>query len=206
MQYFTNLIYILLVGMSFILISKLFIGAKESKLFRLVSFTGLFGILPILFKVINLFFDNSIFILLTSLSISMLSLLVYALWETTFNQINRNQYALLVMALSVFTIVISIMFHYKFIDLNIFDVLIKYNVTSNFIISLTAFKFKEFSNQNKTNELNFIPYILLINVLSNLASIITINYMSDLFTMLNGLSIVLVLYVYYLDYKNSFYY
>lgn len=206
MIYFISFIYLAIIMMTLCLSVKIFLGAKDSVLYRLVSVVGIFGIIPLLMRLISNFIDISSLAVIANIALCFFAFFTYSLWETTYNQINRNQYTFLIMILTTLSIVIELLYYFNYLNVMFIDVIVKYQLLPMIIILVSALKFKQFSNQNKTIELNLVPYVLILNGLSIVAVQLSDKPLSELFFMINGLSVLLLLYLYSLDYKNSFYY
>lgn len=206
MIYFISFIYLAIIMMTLFLSVKIFLGAKDSVLYRLVSVVGIFGITPLLMLLISNFIDILSLAIIANIALCFFAFFTYSLWETTYNQINRNQYTFLIMVLTTLSIVIELLYYFNYLNVMFIDVIVTYQLLPMIIILVSALKFKQFSNQNKTSELNLVPYVLILNGLSIVAVKLSDKPLSELFFMINGLSVLLLLYLYSLDYKNSFYY
>lgn len=207
MNYVILLVILAVVVTTCYLSVRLLLSARGSRLYNSVAYVGLIGSANSFLYIINTFVNSNVLFLIISVVMTLFSLMIYYLWRVTYNQIGKNAYHLFIWVLILIQFASDVVVYSDYqLLLPVFESLSKYHVLSNIVLLFTTIQYFQFSKMNNTAELNFIPIVLIIYVMSHFASFLTIGNTSILFNALMSVSLLLMIYFYYKDYKRSFYY
>lgn len=186
--------------------SKLFFNARGSLLYSTVSIVGLLSVISGgLFIASNLMeFESTLYF---SILFSLLNISLYSLWKITYNQIDKKLYSsllYLVMMLSLGTDYLVSIDHQLVSGL--IKIISEYQIINSIIMIFIIIKYFQFSRMNNTYELNFIPIVLLLYLLSEFCVLLVSGHLVIIFSIVKVLAILFLLVFYTKDYKNSFYY
>ncbi len=189
-----------------VLSSNLFFNARGSLLYSTVSIVGLLSVISGgLFIASNLMeFESTLYF---SILFSLLNISLYSLWKITYNQIDKKLYSSLLYLVMMLSLGIDYLVS---IDHQLVSSLIKmiseYQIINSIIMIFIIIKYFQFSRMNNTYELNFIPIVLLLYLLSEFSVLLVSGHLVIIFSIVKVLAILFLLVFYTKDYKNSFYY
>ncbi len=189
-----------------VLSSNLFFNARGSLLYSTVSIVGLLSVISGgLFIASNLMeFESTLYF---SILFSLLNISLYSLWKITYNQIDKKLYSSLLYLVMMLSLGIDYLVS---IDHQLVSSLIKmiseYQIINSIIMIFIIIKYFQFSRMNNTYELNFIPIVLLLYLLSEFSVLLVSGHLAIIFSIVKVLAILFLLVFYTKDYKNSFYY
>lgn len=189
-----------------VLSSNLFFNARGSLLYSTVSIVGLLSVISGgLFIASNLMeFESTLYF---SILFSLLNISLYSLWKITYNQIDKKLYSSLLYLVMMLSLGIDYLVS---IDHQLVSGLIKiiseYQIINSIIMIFIIIKYFQFSRMNNTYELNFIPIVLLLYLLSEFCVLLVSGHLVIIFSIVKVLAILFLLLFYTKDYKNSFYY
>lgn len=132
---------------------------------------------------------------------------LYNLWFVKYNQISNKAYNVLITIAGLLSLLLDYLVIYSEIVLpKMLRIISQYHILSLLMVFFCVVKFYQFRKQNTNTELNIIPFLFLISLLSSITSMIVEGNLVLLFILISSLSYSLLTILYYNDFKGSFYY
>lgn len=206
MDYILSAILFIVLIATFAIGMIYFVKARASILYSTVSRVSIAASLYSLLYLINTYYPIASYEIIRSILLALIVYLTFNLWKITYNQISNKTYTVISNLLIVFQLIIDIFVNNNIVFNNILLITCKYSLVYVFVYLITIFKFYKDRHLNKVYEFNFIPFILMIFLLSLLSSLIVISKMDFIFNILQIVSYLLLSLVYYKDYKLSLYF
>lgn len=187
--------------------AKLYLGTRGSRLYSSSALVGFIVSIYSIANIVSMYVSSNIIVLIINLLFMLIALCMYFLWRTTYNQIKKNSYHIFIILFVLLQIVSDIyVFYFPDGTIRLFSTVSEYNIMSLIVLAFVSFQYFRFSKMNNTTHLNSVPFLLLIYTMSQLATVVTTDVVSYVFSLIMSVSMLFIVYFYTEDYKRSFYY
>ena len=201
-------VLIICVNIFTVALSSVFlIKARSSRLymgvFRVSISSSILGVMSLFLNMDGLDHINIIF----NVMLIVFWMSLYNLWFVKYNQISNKAYNVLITIAGLLSLLLDYLVIYSEIVLpKMLRIISQYHILSLLMVFFCVVKFYQFRKQNTNTELNIIPFLFLISLLSSITSMIVEGNLVLLFILISSLSYSLLTILYYNDFKGSFYY